>query len=44
MTKDEIKEAFETCILGYCTGCPYDGCDDFIDELTEEVKNAEDKG
>ena len=38
MTKDEIKEALETCILGYCTGCPYDGCDgDCRDELHKDV-------
>lgn len=38
MTQDEIKEALETCILGYCTGCPYDGCDgDCRDELHKDV-------
>ena len=38
MTKDEIKEALETCILCYCTGCPYDGCDgDCRDELHKDV-------
>ena len=38
MNKDEIKEALETCILGYCTGCPYDGCDgDCRDELHKDA-------
>lgn len=38
MTQDEIKKALETCILGYCTGCPYDGCDgDCRDELHKDV-------
>lgn len=38
MTKDEIEKALETCILGYCTGCPYDGCDgDCRDELHKDV-------
>lgn len=38
MTQDEIKEALETCILGYCTGCPYDDCDgDCRDELHKDV-------
>ena len=38
MTKDEIKKALETCILGYCTGCPYDGCDgDCRDELHKDA-------
>lgn len=38
MTQDKIKEALETCILGYCTGCPYDGCDgDCRDELHKDV-------
>lgn len=40
MTQDEIKEALETCILGYCTGCPYDGCDgDCRDELHTDALN-----
>lgn len=38
MTKEDIKEALETCILGYCTGCPYDGCDgDCRDELHKDA-------
>ena len=38
MTKEDIKKALETCILGYCTGCPYDGCDgDCRDELHKDV-------
>lgn len=40
MTQDDIKEALETCILGYCTGCPYDGCDgDCRDELHKDILN-----
>ena len=40
MTKEDIKEALETCILGYCTGCPYDGCDgDCRDELHKDALN-----
>ena len=40
MTKENIKEALETCILGYCTGCPYDGCDgDCRDELHKDALN-----
>lgn len=38
MTKEDITKALETCILGYCTGCPYDGCDgDCRDELHKDV-------
>lgn len=38
MTKEDIKKALETCILGYCTGCPYNGCDvDCRDELHKDV-------
>lgn len=38
MTQDKIKEALETCILGYCNDCPYDGCDgDCRDELHKDV-------
>lgn len=38
MTKEDITKALETCILGYCTGCSYDGCDgDCRDELHKDV-------
>lgn len=40
MTKEDITKALETCILGYCTGCPYDGCDgDCRDELHKDILN-----
>lgn len=40
MTKEDITKALETCILGYCTGCPYDGCDgDCRDEMHKGALN-----
>lgn len=40
MTKEDITKALETCILGYCTGCPCDGCDgDCRDELHKDILN-----